>query len=359
MTDAPHPPPYPLGVARRLPATAAVAVVVCREGRLPAGADESVAEADGHVLLVGSDTLKAADSLVSATTVWWSETGTRPAGLARALAIALSDASLVVLPASPDGRDLAPRLSAELGWPLLAGAVRVTMVGGSGGDPVVPTVPTVHAELLRADGRVVVPVDCDGPAVVTLMPGARASSPTLDPAVVSGVVLPAVTGDCRDAEIVDLIEPDPATMDLADAARVLGGGAGLVPRGATDDQARAVFSLLADVAAALGASAGATRVVTDAAWMGYNRQIGTTGVAIDPELYVAFGVSGATQHVGGLGTPTHVVSINTDPSCPMTALANLGLVSDAGGVLLELAGRLGVSVEEEVQEVLCDRHPVA
>jgi electron transfer flavoprotein alpha subunit len=148
-------------------------------------------------------------------------------------------------------------------------------------------------------------------------------------------------------------------MDLADATKVLSGGAGLVPRGATDDQARAVFSLLADVAAALGGSAGATRVVTDAAWMGYDRQIGTTGVAIDPELYVAFGVSGATQHVGGLGTPRHVVSVNTDPSCPMTAMANLGLVADAGSVLLELAGRLGVSVQEQVQEVLRGRHPVA
>ena len=84
------------------------------------------------------------------------------------------------------------------------------------------------------------------------------------------------------------------------------------------------------MAAALGASAGATRVVTDAGWIGAERQIGTTGVSIDPDLYVAFGVSGATQHTSGLGTPRHIVSINTDPSCPMTAMANLGLIGDAG-----------------------------
>ena len=53
----------------------------------------------------------------------------------------------------------------------------------------------------------------------------------------------------------------------------------------------------------MGGSAGATRVATDAGWTGYERQIGTTGVAIDPDLYIAFGVSGAAQHVGGLGTP--------------------------------------------------------
>ena len=72
-------------------------------------------------------------------------------------------------------------------------------------------------------------------------------------------------------------------------------------------------------------------MVTDAGWTGHERQIGTTGVAIDPDLYVAFGVSGAVQHTGGLGTPRHIVSVNTDPSCPMTAMADLALVADAAG----------------------------
>jgi len=117
------------------------------------------------------------------------------------------------------------------------------------------------------------------------------------------------------------------------------GGAGLV---AAEADGTAVMRLLADVAAALGASAGATRVVTDAGWMDYDRQIGTTGVAVSPELYIAFGISGAAQHIGGLGTPDHVVSVNTDPSCPMTAMADLGIVADAQGALAELANRLGV-----------------
>ena len=70
-------------------------------------------------------------------------------------------------------------------------------------------------------------------------------------------------------------------------------------------------------------------MATDAGWIGYERQIGTTGVTVDPELYIALGVSGAAQHIGGLGAPAHVVSVNTDPSCPMTAMADLGLVTDA------------------------------
>jgi electron transfer flavoprotein alpha subunit len=218
--------------------------------------------------------------------------------------------------------------------PLVAGAVAV------GPD---------RASVLRADGRVLVDVAFNGPVVSTLMPGSRnpirRDEPSLLPITLE---LP----DSRpDPELLGLIPPDPATMDLADATRVLGGGAGLVPPGTSDERARSIFVLLTRVASALGASAGATRVVTDAGWMPYDRQIGTTGVAIDPDLYVAVGVSGASQHIGGLGAPRHIVSVNTDSSCPMTSLADLGLVADGLGVLIELAQRLGVTVPVELEEV--------
>jgi electron transfer flavoprotein alpha subunit len=334
---------------RRLPAC--IAVVVCREGRLPAGTGEAVAEAGGAALLVGSGTAAAAASLPGAANIWYGDTTPAPAGLAAILTPMLSPTSLVLLPASPDGRDLAPRLSAQLQRPLLAGAVRAELAG----DPS----HGVHAEVLRVDGQVVVPVVCDGPAVATILPGGR--DPRLDGTTphLTRVDLPPASPDAADAETVTLLEPDPATMDLSEAVRVLGGGAGLVPRGASDDQARTIFELLSAVAAALGASAGATRVVTDAGWMSYNRQIGTTGVTINPDLYVAFGVSGASQHVGGLGAPVHTVSVNTDPSCPMTAMSNLGVVGDAGAILLNLADRLRVAVPDEAREVLRDSHPVA
>jgi len=76
--------------------------------------------------------------------------------------------------------------------------------------------------------------------------------------------------------------------------------------------------------------------------MSYDRQIGPRRGG-QPELYLAFGISGAAQHVGGLGAPEHVVSVNTDPSCPMTLMAELGIVADAPAVLAELAERLGVT----------------
>ena len=64
-----------------------------------------------------------------------------------------------------------------------------------------------------------------------------------------------------------------------------------------------------------------------------------------PRLYVAFGISGAVQHTSGLGQPDHIVSVNTDPHCPMMQLADLALVADANAVLDELAALLGVDAD--------------
>ncbi|TDP93983.1 mycofactocin-associated electron transfer flavoprotein alpha subunit [Labedaea rhizosphaerae] len=292
-----------------------LALLVVRDGEPPLGADEAVAEAAGAALVVGSG--PSATGLVSARRLWLAETGSfAPGALAAALS-RLTTCGPIILPASPDGRDLAPRLAAVLGRPLLANAVRVHDHG---------------AEVTRWGGQVTVDLTAAGPFVATLVPGVRGSDPVGAPPAVEHVDIKVERGD--DVEVLETLEADPATADLAEAPRILGAGAGLGSRGHT--------ALLGKVAAALGASLGATRVVTDAGWAPYERQIGTTGVAVDPELYVAFGVSGAAQHLGGLGSPRAVVSVNTDPSCPMTAMADLGIVTDAPGLLDELAERLGV-----------------
>jgi electron transfer flavoprotein alpha subunit len=308
-----------------------LAVVVIRDGELPAGAEETVAEAGGAALVVGSGTSEAVGRLRSAHRVWMLErSGVAPAALAGALEHVLSGVDMVLLPASPDGRDLAPRLAVVLGRALLAGAVRCA---------------PDEVELTRLGDRLSLRVAVDGPVVVTLRPACRGIG---EPAALAEVTeLPlSAPGAGPDAECIEVLQPEPATVDLAEARRIVGGGAGLVPAGA---DGVAVMRLLTGVAAALGASAGSTRVVTDAGWMSYDRQIGTTGVAVSPELYLAFGISGAAQHVGGLGAPEHVVSVNTDPSCPMTLMADLGIVADAPAVLAELAGRLGVTGAPAVQ----------
>ena len=308
-----------------------LAVIVVRDGELPAGADETVAEAGGAALVLGSGTRNAAGLLDAASRVWLLErSSVAPGAVAAALAQVLAGVPMVLLPASPDGRDLAPRLAAVLGRPLLAGAVRCA---------------PDEVELTRLDDHLSLRVAVDRPVVATLRPGFRGQPEQVTLAEITALAVPeelAVPEDKpgHDAESIDVLQPEPSTVELAEARRILGGGAGLVPAGS---DGAAVMRLLAQVAEALAASAGATRVVTDAGWMSYDRQIGTTGVAVSPELYVAFGISGAAQHVGGLGAPEHVVSVNTDPSCPMTLMADLGIVADAPAVLAELAERLGVT----------------
>lgn len=307
--------------------TGMVAVLPIRDGVLPLGAAEVVGEVGGQAVLIGSGVRDALPELPNVTAAWCAEVGPyAPGSWAGALAPRLAGSTAVVLPASPDGRDLAPRLAAALGRPLLAGASRIT---GDG------------AELVRWAGRVGVPAHPGGPFVGTLIPGLRGvETPPPQPDPRRHDLELGLDEGVADCAVLEVLPPDPRTADLAEAPRILAAGAGLLK---TADRPHETVALLEKVAAALGASVGATRVVTDAGWLPYQRQIGTTGVVVDPELYVALGISGAAQHVGGLHRPRHVVSVNTDPSCPMTAQAELGIVADAPALLAELARRLGVA----------------
>ncbi|MCB1271606.1 MAG: mycofactocin-associated electron transfer flavoprotein alpha subunit [Microthrixaceae bacterium] len=311
-----------------------IAVVPVRDGALPAGGTEVVAEAAGRVLLVGSGTAEALDDLgplVSDVDTWETE-GFAPGAWSHSLASLLADEELVLLPASPDGRDLAPRVAAVLGHELFSGAVEI------------------RDELVRTVGfgaTAMVEHHLTGAAVVTLQPGVRGIDPSRDhhstPPVVRDLTDELDSGGPsgstpdapppRDCVTIEVLPPDASTMDLAEAPRILAGGNGL-----GDPES---FERLAEVARALDASVGTTRVITDKGWLPHERQIGTTGVVVDPRLYVAFGISGAVQHTSGLGQPDHVISVNTDPHCPMMSLADLAVVADAGRTLEVLAGLLG------------------
>lgn len=299
-----------------------LAVVPVR-GDLPSGAIEVVAEADGRVLLIGRDVEAAAAELAGvATEIKGWEAGPFAAGdWSQRLAPFLADEETLVLPASPDGRDLAPRLAHVLQRPLVASAFRVA---------------NGVASIARLGGRIEADVPLDEPSVVTFALGSRqvirGSQPLptvhmIDVPTIAygGDGSAATTDDC--AQLQEL-SADPTTMDLVEASRIVGGGAGLGSAEALDQIAR--------FGAAIGASLGATRVVTDAGWTGHERQIGTTGVEVDPDLYLAFGISGAVQHVMGLGNPNRIISVNTDPSCPMMGLADVAVVSDARAVADEL-----------------------
>jgi electron transfer flavoprotein alpha subunit len=290
-----------------------IAVLPVRDGSLPDGADGVVAEAVGRVLLIGEHTLEAAESLlVSVVELWLCEAGPfAPATWSAGLVDVLGAEPHVVLPTSPDGRDLAGRLAAALG------RVCHTWCTSTGTD---------HVVLSRFDGAQSLTVPVDEPYVATLL--ARrlvGDGPTTLPTA-RGIELAATS--MRDPVVIGIDDADPGAVDLTDATRIVAGGVGLGDREA--------FRALSVLASALHASLGATRPIADRGIVGHERQIGTTGMTVDPDLYLAFGISGAVQHTAGLGQPRRVIAVNTDASCPMMAMSDLALVADAPSTVVAL-----------------------
>jgi electron transfer flavoprotein alpha subunit len=306
-----------------------IAVVPVREGVLPAGGLEALAESRGRGVLVGTGLDEAiAHTHGIATHLTLAPTSScAPRVLADAAAAALTSHmanAAVVVPASPDGRDLAPLLARRLDRAFHAGATEVS---------------EHRVRAARHGGLAIAQIDVHRPFVATLQPGVRgvdqrvATSPEI-------VRLDSWVGTTSSVTTVEVLPPDVSTMDLAEAPRIVGGGAGL------DGAER--FVRLAEVSKALDASMGVTRVITDRGWVSHERQIGTTGVVVDPRLYLSFGISGAVQHTSGLGRPDHIISVNTDAHCPMMQMSDLAIVADANDVLEALVVKLSAETHRGV-----------
>jgi electron transfer flavoprotein alpha subunit len=300
-----------------------IAVIPVRDGVAPAGADEAICEASGQAIIIGSGTPTAAETLRSFSThLWLVETDIHAANVVAALENINRSHDSLILPATPDGRDLAPHLAHALGRPLYAGSILITdnkvSVSRNGGLSIVDFTP--HQAF-----------------VATLQIGIRgteniSSNPTITP-----INIPSISRPTSSVTSIAVLPPDASTMDLSEAPRIIGGGAGLE----SGDR----FIQLQNVATALDASMGVTRVITDRGWAEHERQIGTTGVVVDPDLYIAFGISGAVQHTSGLGQPEHIISVNTDAHCPMMQMADIAIVADANAVLEELAQLMHINNE--------------
>ena len=128
-------------------------------------------------------------------------------------------------------------------------------------------------------------------------------------------------------------------LDVRQAKVVVAGGRGM---GTKKD-----FEALSELAQRLGGSVGATRVAVDRGWAPFSRQIGSTGKAVAPVLYVACGISGAVQHMMGIRDAKNIVAINTDPTAPIMLRADLALVGDAKEVVQRVLGILDQLVDTE------------
>jgi electron transfer flavoprotein alpha subunit len=225
----------------------------------------------------------------------------------------------VLIAATAMGKDVAPRFAARHDVSALADVMDLRVDG----DRLVAWRP-VYSGKARAE------VDCGSAKlqVATTRPNvfpAEAASGAADPAIETvdlGDVAPR-------AKVLRVETSESKELDVSEADVIVSGGRGI--KGPEN------WPVVKDLQQALGAALGASRAVVDAGWIDHQHQVGQTGKVVSPTLYVACGISGAIQHLAGMGTSKVIVAINKDPEAPIFKVATYGVVGDLFQILPEFA----------------------
>ncbi len=254
-----------------------------------------------------------------------------PGGFTHGLAALVRQASpqIIFFAATSQGKDLAPRLAARLGVSLASDCTMTSIRDGR-----LEVVRPVFAGKAFATLRV-----ATTPQMATLRPNVF---PLLEghsgeaKIAVEEVVIPE--DQTRDG-VVEEVRDEGAELDVTEAEIIVSGGRGL--KGPEN------FDLLRDLTRILPHSAvGASRSAVDSGWIDHQHQVGQTGKTVSPTLYMAFGLSGAIQHLAGMSSSKFIVAVNKDPDAPIFKVADFGVVGD----LFEIIPH----VKEELKKVLAE-----
>ena len=231
-----------------------------------------------------------------------------PDALAAILARAADDmnASAVVAAGTERGNEVMARLAARMGLPLAANCI-----DAEPGDPT-----TVMRQ--RWGGSLLEEARLHSPRpLMTVAPHTVAADSGPPPAEVE--VKPVAETDLV-VRVVDHVSPSNGGVSLAEAKVIVSGGRGV--------GSKEGFTIIEELAGLLGAAVGCSRAVTSAGWRPHTDQVGQTGTKVAPEVYIACGISGATQHMAGLKGAKRILAINSDPQAPLMLNADYSVTGD-------------------------------
>jgi electron transfer flavoprotein alpha subunit len=301
-----------------------VALELLTKARSLAGTVEAVAFAPDAEEAATELGAHGATTLYAGTDPVWGEVLLGgPAADALAALVEEHKPDLVLFGMTYDSRDVAGRLAAKLGVPVIANGVDV-----SDGDGI-----SVHSSAFGATLNVATRFEGGAPALAIVRPKSFVAEPSGGAAAAVTPVTSPIDEKHKSARVTDRVADVAAGPKLEEAPIVISGGRGLGdPKN---------FELLDQLAAVLGnAAVGASRAVVDAGWVPYAMQVGQTGKTVKPAVYLAFGISGAMQHTVGMKGAKAIVAVNRDENAPIFKLADLGVVGDALKVLPALVEEL-------------------
>jgi electron transfer flavoprotein alpha subunit len=225
----------------------------------------------------------------------------------------------VLIPSSPEGKEIAARLAVKLDSGVITDAV------GLSSD-------LVADQSIFGGGYTVKSKVAKGTPIITVRPNSTPPEPA--PASPSEEQVSVTLSDnAKKAKVLERVsEKKGGRPELTEAAIVVSGGRGL---GAAEH-----FALIEKFADSLGAAVGASRAATDAGWYPHQNQVGQTGKTVSPQLYIAVGISGAIQHRAGMQTSKTIVAINKDPEAPIFELVDFGVVGDLFDVVPQVTEQI-------------------